>query len=209
MPPSCKPLALIPPPPLNPAFCFSVTFTMASMTGDPSTACDRGENWTLTFSKPLVLVKSVMSSDMRPESVAPGLMFLRCRKMYSRRVLPSHGSRVLRSMNRTSTCPICGSTTSISSMPSGVICMLTNSWPIFFASYHCVISRAAATTALLLSTLPICGFMTPCTTVTGSCEEPLRTTARTVGLATSLNLSETPSRVSVDSGSMALKYPVL
>ena len=127
MPPSCRPFALMPPPPLNPAFCFSVTFTMASMIGEPSTACGLCENCTLTFSSPLVLVRSVMSSDMRPESVAPGLMFLRWRNMYAGLVCPSHGSLVLRSMKRTSTLPILGSCTCSSMMPSAEMPTLTNS----------------------------------------------------------------------------------
>mmetsp|Transcript_1344 Transcript_1344/g.5086 ORF Transcript_1344/g.5086 Transcript_1344/m.5086 type:complete len:223 (-) Transcript_1344:465-1133(-) len=209
MPPSCRPFALMPPPPLNPDFCFSVTFTMASMIGEPSTACSLCENCTLTFSSPLVLVRSVMSSDARAESVAPGLMFLRWRNMYAGLVCPSHGSLVLRSMKRTSTLPILGSCTCSSMMPSAEMPTLTNSCATFLSLYHSCILCTAATMALVLSTLPICGFITLCMTVTGNWDAPRSTTARTTGFATSLNLRDTPSRVSTDSGATASNNPVL
>ena len=65
-PPSCKPLALMPPPPEKPALVFSVTFTTASTRKLPGLRSRRGFQVMLAFSSPAVLMRSFKSSSMRP-----------------------------------------------------------------------------------------------------------------------------------------------
>mmetsp|Transcript_5280 Transcript_5280/g.13463 ORF Transcript_5280/g.13463 Transcript_5280/m.13463 type:complete len:206 (-) Transcript_5280:395-1012(-) len=200
-PPSDKPLAEMPPPPLKPLLVRSTQLMVVS-TQMPFTS-RRGDHVMLAVSIPAVAIRSARSSVMRPWSAMPGLTDLRQRWMYAGFVRPSTVSPVLPSKNRMSTLATRGSSAPISRMPS-TTSMPYHSTGIRLLSYHSLSSRRAPTTSTEFITLPNCGLNTPWMWLTGSSSAPRMTMPRITGLACRRKVRATPSRVSTVIGSTSL-----